>query len=197
MSEEKLGFGQELYEDAYKLNLFTTKIYFYAAIVICAGLVLAAIVVKYKHTDYKKKWQDIDATITEAKCNTVQTGNDSKIECGLKLQYDKDSKKYDKQITTSGKYYSNGDKIKVAINNENPTDVSTSTISSFGYIPFYLIIIAIFLIGFAYWNKYLTENFKIYGVTNLIGSMFNLGWGSGISSGINSRVTNGFNGLHL
>jgi hypothetical protein len=171
MTNQNQGIGNEIYNDAYKLSLFTSNLFYNGAIIFCALLVIASIYIKYKSYQYNNEWVDTEATVTNANCYVTGGYQNQYTKCNLDVKYKNMGKTYDNKITTNG-HYIDGDGVKISLDKKNPKNISTTTMEMYNWYPIIILIVCLVVYGLSYWNKYMTENYKIYGVVNLASGIF-------------------------
>jgi len=119
-----------------------------------------------------------DATITKSECNDViKETNGTKTltrNCIIDLSYTaNDGKSYTSKLTTDSKNtYITGQKVAVAYDSGNPSDVALHTISgkTIGWI---LLLIGILIIGGGAFSLYLTMKYKMYQAAQGVGFVTN------------------------
>lgn len=168
MSSSK-GLGERVYEGSATLGEISATIGLVIAVVISLALIVIASWMLINNKD--GNYETIEATITEPNCDytpkeTIDKNNNKQVSpsytCGMKVSYNYGGKDRTGTInTTSSSKYTQGQKIKIDVNKNNPDDISMPGMST-SMIASIMCCIGITIAGCAGVNYWLTRKSEVY-----------------------------------
>jgi len=175
MSSESKGFGEQIYDGSNELGKFIVDVRMIIALIIGLLMIVVGMYLLINNDD--DQFIDVKGIVSNAYCKQTTTYYDGKPtvnnKCIITVTYKIDNVSYSKSIYTSdSNEYITGQPINLSVRKTDMNDVSIASFKKHT-IAMFLFVGSIFVAGFAYFQYYLTHNYKPYaaaqGASTMVG----------------------------